>query len=97
MIEKKLKCWKCNKQYKQYEGNVDDYCKRCNNNLKKSLEKSLKEIKEGRTYIMYCRAKKNKCLKSKCDIGICFSCHTKECEKWYNLGIKDARKSWWHV
>jgi Zn ribbon nucleic-acid-binding protein len=60
----------------------------------KSLEPALKDIKEGRTYIMSCSTKtkrSNRCKKSGERLWVCPSCHFKDCDKWYRLGKKDAR------
>ena len=60
----------------------------------KSIERGMKDIKEGRTYI-FCCAQDNKkpyCSNSKQKLTICFECHIKDCERWYRIGLKDGRR-----
>jgi hypothetical protein len=58
--------------------------------LHKSLEKGMKDCKEGRTYIYSCRHVKKGKMKG--ITWICWDCHTEDCKKWYLLGRKDERK-----
>lgn len=63
------------------------------------LEESLKDVKNGRTYLWSCVDKKGICGQSGEKAGICHSCCTRECKKWYRLGLKDgarreAEKPW---
>ncbi len=78
-----------------------EYCdicdlKRCNKKyhkkVLKDIEKGLKDIKEGRSYLLCCATKYGKCRKSKQKIGICHECCTKQSKKWYKIGKKDVKR-----
>lgn len=51
-----------------------------------SIEKGLKQAKEGRTYTFSCSHVK--------EIDkLCHECHVEDCKKWYKLGTTDERKN----
>ena len=52
----------------------------------RELEPALRDVKEGRTYVVSCAHNKNKGL------FVCHECHVKDCRKWYLLGKSDMLK-----
>jgi hypothetical protein len=86
---KVIEDWECpNKKCKHWEFTKAGW---------KKLEPSLRDVKEGRTYLWACSTKTKKskrCAKSGEKLWICPSCHVKDCEKWYKLGKSDERKKW---
>lgn len=66
---------------------------RLDNQLMRDIERGMRDIKEGRTYLGYCGLHYGKCKTSNRRISVCSGCHVKDCKKWYMLGKKDERNS----
>ena len=82
------------KHNKQKKHKFCDLCEseHCDTALHRDVEKGMKDIREGRTYIMSCGLKRGKCEHGKEKPAICSRCHVKNCERWYSIGKKDAYK-----
>ena len=61
------------------------------NQLMRDIKRGMRDLKEGRTYVMVCGPRYGKCKKSKHKPSICFNCLTDDCKRWYRLGKKDER------
>lgn len=96
------KCPKCGVKMERFglptdKQNWMDECTKCDYTfcsavMKRSLLKSDRDCREGRTYIWSCATKRGKCQKSGGIPRVCHSCSTEQAKRWYELGRKDERK-----